>query len=73
MLAVVWQVCGRPLVTYCLEALQKVAWVSQVVVVADDLVRMTGVVRAAELTKVKVVQVSNEGREEEEEEGRHLV
>ncbi|XP_050723648.1 D-ribitol-5-phosphate cytidylyltransferase-like isoform X2 [Eriocheir sinensis] len=49
------EVCGRPLVIYCLEALQKVAWVSQVVVVADDLARMTGVVRAAGLTKVKVV------------------
>lgn len=53
--------------TYCLEALQKVAWVSQVVVVADDLAKMTGVVRAAGLTKVTVVQVSNKDLESEKE------
>ncbi|KAG0717546.1 D-ribitol-5-phosphate cytidylyltransferase [Chionoecetes opilio] len=50
------EVCGSPLVTYCLEVLQKVEWVSRVVVVADDLARMTDVVRDAALSKVIVVQ-----------------
>ncbi|XP_045101624.1 D-ribitol-5-phosphate cytidylyltransferase-like isoform X2 [Portunus trituberculatus] len=50
------EVCGRPLVTYCLEALQSVEWVSRVVVVADDLARMREVVQGAALSKVTVIQ-----------------
>ncbi|KAK8377818.1 hypothetical protein O3P69_014045 [Scylla paramamosain] len=50
------EVCGRPLVTYCLEALQSVEWMSRVVVVADDLARMREVVRGAALSKVTVIQ-----------------
>ncbi|KAK8745677.1 hypothetical protein OTU49_000317 [Cherax quadricarinatus] len=48
------EVCGRALVTHCLVALQEVSWVARVVVVADDLVRMQGVVER--LSKVTVIQ-----------------
>ncbi|XP_042227591.1 uncharacterized protein LOC121869979 isoform X2 [Homarus americanus] len=50
-------VSGRPLVIHCLTALQEVPWVARVVVVADDLARMLGVVQQARLSKVTVIQV----------------
>lgn len=49
--------------TYCLEALQSVEWMSCVVVVADDLAKMREVVRDAALSKVVVIQVSGNERE----------
>ncbi|XP_071538956.1 uncharacterized protein [Panulirus ornatus] len=49
-------VSGQPLVVHCLRALQETPWVQRVVVVAEDLTRMQGVVTQAHLSKVTVVQ-----------------
>ncbi|XP_042856502.1 uncharacterized protein LOC122243094 [Penaeus japonicus] len=50
------EVCGRPLIVYCLASFEEVPWLTRVVVVADDVQRMTRVVREAGLSKVRVVQ-----------------
>ncbi|XP_047501699.1 bifunctional enzyme IspD/IspF-like [Penaeus chinensis] len=50
------EVCGRPLIAYCLASFEEVPWLTKVVVVADDVRRMTQVLADAGLSKAEVVQ-----------------